>query len=79
MELIILICASSIAAADCRPETARSFLTGPHVAGAAHCGFLGQTAIAPSAIGPGEDEYVKVVCRRDRSPEFAGGRRNAVQ
>ncbi|HSR71678.1 MAG TPA: hypothetical protein VLL72_04795 [Kiloniellales bacterium] len=64
IKMLILICAVGLSRADCQPEVARVVMTGPDTDNPVACMFTGQAYLAGSAIEVGEDEYVKVLCRR---------------
>ena len=64
--IVILICSLSVSHADCQPDTALDVVQGPRVSRETDCGFMGQAAIATTAIVPRPDEeYAKIICQRD--------------
>jgi hypothetical protein len=61
-KILILVCALSTPIEDCTPQTAVSMARQTSEWTVTMCGLFGQAQIAPSAIAPNGDEYVKVVC-----------------
>ncbi|MEM7225504.1 MAG: hypothetical protein AAF495_21180 [Pseudomonadota bacterium] len=72
IQTVILICALSVGRPDCQPDTARVVLQGPPAENEIVCMFTGQTTLAGSAIEVGEEEYVKVLCRRSKNDSTVG-------
>ena len=67
---LILICALSIARADCTPDTAEVVVLGPEVATVWQCQLYGQAYIATGPIADHLDgsTYLKVVCDEPGRP-----------
>jgi hypothetical protein len=65
-KVVLLVCASTIAPADCQAETAVHLLNGPDASNEVMCGMQSQAYLAQTWIGQSlaEGEYVKVICQR---------------
>ena len=66
MNILALICAISMARADCTPDTAIQTLRIPTEM--AMCGMPPQGFVATSGFVPREDEYLIVICTRKGKP-----------
>jgi hypothetical protein len=64
--VLILICA--LGTDDCTQDNARAVFRGPDLSTPVMCGMFGQAQIAGSPIGPHEDEFEKIVCKRKADP-----------
>jgi hypothetical protein len=70
--ILILVCAMNIDHAACQPDTALDVVQGPKVANELMCGLYGQTTLASTAVAPrAGEEYVKVICKRNRARDTA--------
>ncbi len=68
--VLILVCAMGVNPSDCTPKNAVDVVYGPHAENEMRCGFLGQTTLAATAVKPREgQEYVKIVCQRDKATD----------
>jgi hypothetical protein len=65
LQVMILVCSTSLSAVECQVDTAHDVISGPQVASVAQCGLQGQSLLAQTAtLGRSPDDFVKVVCRR---------------
>lgn len=63
LQVVILICSTSLSPMDCQSNTALDVIFGPQASNAMMCGLQGQTFIARTAIvGRTPNEYVKIRC-----------------
>jgi hypothetical protein len=61
--IVILICSTNTAHADCQPDTAIDVVRGPRVENAMMCAMGGQTMIAQTVLAHGDgQEYLKILC-----------------
>ena len=64
-KVLILVCSTALAPADCKVDTATSVINGPESANEIQCGLNGQAYLANTALAhSGKDEYVKIRCSR---------------
>jgi hypothetical protein len=71
-QVLILICSTGLAPADCQIDTALDVVRGPEVANEVMCGMHGQAYIATTAITPRSDkEFVKIRCIPSKSAQHA--------
>jgi hypothetical protein len=69
--VLILVCSMNLAPQDCDMKNAIHVIAGPMVSNELSCGLSGRTFIAPTAVAPTDDEYVKIQCKRPSSIEAA--------
>jgi hypothetical protein len=62
---VALVCASTLAPADCTRETALDVIVAP-ARSPVECLIRGQTTVAATGLASGEGTYVKVSCERRR-------------
>ena len=63
LQIVILICASSLSPAECQTNTALDVIMGPQASNAMMCGLQGQAYVARTAIvGRSPNEYIKIRC-----------------
>ncbi|MGF1607750.1 MAG: hypothetical protein ACFCUQ_00015 [Kiloniellales bacterium] len=65
-KVLLLICAVTVQHKDCQEKTALTVLQGPEATNEVMCGLQSQAYLASSALAVtlGEDEYLKITCRR---------------
>ncbi len=76
--IVALICASTLAAGDCRRDTALDVVTAP-ASGPMDCMMRGQTMIAGGALAEQEGTYLKVACERRTARVVASGELTAAR
>lgn len=79
MKVILLVCAATIAPADCQADTALYLMNGPEAGNEVMCGIQSQAYLAQTWIGQSlaDGEYLKIVCQPgagERAPEQAARR-----
>jgi len=63
LQIVILICASSLSPSECQTNTALDVIMGPQASNPMMCGLQGQAYVARTAIvGRSPNEYVKIRC-----------------
>lgn len=62
LQIVILVCSTSLQPVECKPETALDILAGPQVAGVGECAMVGQATMASTSLGKRPDEYIKIRC-----------------
>jgi hypothetical protein len=64
LQILILVCSTSLSSVECQIETAHDIINGPQVVSIFECGRQGQSLLARTAtLGRAENDFVKVVCR----------------
>jgi hypothetical protein len=64
LQILILVCSTSLSSVECQIETAHDVINGPQVASVFECGRQGQSLLARTAtLGRSPDDFVKVVCK----------------
>jgi hypothetical protein len=64
LQIMILVCSTSLSSVECQVETAHDIINGPQVASVFQCGLQGQSLLAQTAtLGRSPDDFVKVVCK----------------
>ena len=72
LQIVILICATSLSPAECQTNTALDVIIGPQANNPMMCGLQGQAYIARTAIvGRSPNEYVKIRCSPPKSTKAA--------
>jgi len=63
---VILICSTSVAPANCQPDTALHVLVAPEATSYGLCGLQSQAYLASTSLASelGDDRYPKFVCTR---------------
>ena len=70
--ILILVCSMNIDHSACQPDTALDVVQGPKVANELMCGLEAQTTLATTALAPRDgEEYVKVICKRNKTRDTA--------
>jgi hypothetical protein len=63
LQIVILICSTSLSPAACQKDTALDVIVGPRASNPMMCGMQGQAYVARTAIvGRSPNEYVKIKC-----------------
>jgi hypothetical protein len=64
LQILILVCSTSLSSVECQIDTAHDVINGPQVASVFECGLQGQSLLARTAtLGRAEGDFVKIVCR----------------
>ena len=64
LQILILICSTSLSSVECQVDTAHDIINGPQVASVFQCGLQGQSLLARTAtLGRSPGDFVKVVCK----------------
>ena len=72
LQVLILVCSTSVAPADCRPETAFDVINGPAAVSIFDCAMGAQAMLARTAeLGQRPNEYVKIRCGPPRHEQTA--------
>ncbi|TDQ20870.1 hypothetical protein [Phyllobacterium brassicacearum] len=72
LQVVILICSTSLSPADCQTNTALDVIVGPQASNAMMCGLQGQAYVAKTAIvGRSPNEYVKIRCSPPKAAKAA--------
>ena len=71
LQIVILVCATSLSPQDCQRDTALDVISGPQAAGVTGCGLLGQATMAETGLGRRSDEYIKIRCEPLRPATLA--------
>ena len=67
LQVLILICAQNMTAAECQMNTALDIVSGPQVASVAACAMQSQALLAQGTLLRNKGEYAKFRCTpRDR-------------
>ena len=63
LQILILVCSSSLSSVECQVDTAHDVISGPQVASLFACGLQGQSLLAQTAtLGQAPGDFVKIVC-----------------
>jgi hypothetical protein len=63
LQVVILICSTSLSPMDCQSNTALDVIYGPQTSNAMMCGMQGQAFVARTAIvGRSPNEFIKIRC-----------------
>lgn len=74
LQILILVCSTSLSSVECQIDTARDVIAGPQVASMFECGRQGQSLLArTAALGRSKDDFVKIVCKPSRVVAFKKG------
>jgi hypothetical protein len=72
LQVLILVCSTSVVPADCTPETAFDVINGPAAYSIADCAMGAQAMLARTAqLGQRPGEYVKIRCGAPRPEHTA--------
>jgi hypothetical protein len=72
LQIVILICATSLLPAECQTNTALDVIVGPKASNPMMCGLQGQAYVARTAIvGRSPNEYVKIKCAPPKAAKAA--------
>ncbi|HEY5819975.1 MAG TPA: hypothetical protein VIU14_16530 [Mesorhizobium sp.] len=72
LQVLILICSTSVAPSDCTPDTALDLINGPAVESLHACAMGAQVMLASTAqLGQRPNEYVKIRCGPGREERTA--------
>lgn len=72
LQVLILVCSTSVAPADCAPETAYDVINGPPAYSVSDCALGAQAMLARTAeLGQRPNEYVKIRCGAPRLEQTA--------
>ncbi|MBZ9657083.1 hypothetical protein [Phyllobacterium lublinensis] len=72
LQIVILICSTSLTPAACQTDTALDVIVGPQATNAMMCGLQGQAYVARTAVvGRSPNEYVKIRCSPPKAVKAA--------
>ncbi|MGE0279299.1 MAG: hypothetical protein AB7P20_01620 [Rhizobiaceae bacterium] len=72
LQVLILVCSTSVPPADCTPETAFDVINGPAAYSITECAMGAQAMLARTAeLGQRPNEYVKIGCSGKRPEQTA--------
>jgi len=72
LQVLILVCSTSVAPTDCNPDTAFDVINGPAAYSVADCAMGAQAMLARTAeLGKRPNEYVKIRCSGMRQEQTA--------
>lgn len=72
LQVLILVCSTAVAPADCNPDTAFDVINGPAALSVADCAMGAQAMLASTAqLGQRPNEYVKIRCGPPRHEQTA--------
>jgi hypothetical protein len=64
LQILILVCSTSLSSVECQIDTAHDVINGPQVASVFACGLQGQSLLARTAtLGRSRNDFVKIVCK----------------
>ncbi len=65
LKVLVLVCPIALSHSACNVDTAIDVVRSMPVSSPQQCGFMGQTAIAPTALVPDPSkQYLKIMCVR---------------
>lgn len=64
LQILILVCSTSLSSVECQIDTAHDVINGPKVASVFACSVQAQSLLARTAtLGRARGDFVKVVCK----------------